>query len=179
MSPKPNDPMAGLGSILGGLLGGTPSRGGDLVGDILRKLTGSSSGTGAGGIEDSPLGNLVIQPIVDRLVEKTSLDPIMARKVVAFALTTLLSAATQKSGQKGLDLSDLVSQLSTRGTVSTSYLESSGLVNQLTQQSGLDQETAAKSLQQAFSALSTQAGTGSTQTRRVAPKRRLKKRKLT
>lgn len=177
MSPTPNEPLGDLGSILGRLLGGTPSGGGDLIGDILRRLTDSDGGAGAGGIEDSPLGNLVIQPLVDKLVQKTGLDPSVARKVVVFALTTLLAAATQRGGQKGLNVNDLVNQLSTQGTVTPSYLESSGLVNQLTQQSGLDQETAAKSLQQVFSDLGTQMGQKSAPTRRGTPRRGPKKRK--
>jgi len=165
-----------LGSLLGGLLSGggmsaqrgtsmpsqqTPAAGGDPISSILGGLLGVNTGGGASAIANNPIENAFVQPIANALAKKTGMAPGIAQVVVVFALTTLMSAATQKATQKGFSPSDLVNKLATDGTVSQKYLKDSGLVAQLAQQSGLDQGTAAKSLQQAFAALGTHVGEGS------------------
>ena len=170
-----------LGSLLGGLLGGgmspqggtpmpsqrgypsqqMPAAGGDPISSILGGLLGVNTGGGASAIANNPIENAFVQPIANALAKKTGMAPGIAQVVVVFALTTLMSAATQKATQKGFSPSDLVNKLATDGTVSQKYLKDSGLVTQLAQQSGLDQGTAAKSLQQAFAALGTHVGEGS------------------
>jgi hypothetical protein len=169
-----------LGSLLGGLLGGetpapssapTPSRrsrstkqmpasGADPIGSILGGLLGTDVAGGAGAIANNPLTNVFVAPIADALARKTGMAPGIARVVVVFGLTTLMSAMTQQGSRKGFNASDLVERLSTDGTVSQKYLKDSGLVSQLAQESGLDQKTAAQSLQQVFQALGTQMGEG-------------------
>ncbi|MCI0477970.1 MAG: hypothetical protein L0Y55_17140, partial [Anaerolineales bacterium] len=170
-----------LGSLLGGLLGGgempaqssapTPSRrsrstkqmppsGADPIGSILGGLLGTDVGGGAGAIANNPLTNVFVAPIADALARKTGMAPGIARVVVVFGLTTLMSAMTQQGSRKGFNANDLVERLSTDGTVSQKYLKDSGLVSQLAQESGLDQKTAAQSLQQVFQALGTQMGEG-------------------
>ncbi len=165
-----------LGSLLGGLLGGggmsaqggtsmpsqqMPAAGGDPISSILGGLLGVNTGGGAGVIANNPIENAFVAPIADALAKKTGMAPGIAQVVVVFGLTTLMSAATQKATQKGFSPSDLVNKLATDGTVSQKYLKDSGLVAQLAQQSGLDQQTAAKSLQQTFAALGTHVGEGS------------------
>jgi len=171
-----------LGSLLGGLLGGggtsaqsgrpmpsqsgypsqqMPAAGGDPISSILGGLLGVNTGGGAGVIANNPIENAFVAPIANALAKKTGMAPGIAQVVVVFALTTLMSAATQKATQKGFSPSDLVNKLATDGTVSQKYLKDSGLVTQLAQQSGLDQQTASKSLQQAFAALGTHVGEGS------------------
>ena len=170
-----------LGSLLGGLLGGgmspqggtpmpsqrgypsqqMPAAGGDPISSILGGLLGANVGGGAGAIANNPIENAFVAPIANALAKKTGMAPGIAQVVVVFALTTLMSAATQKATQKGFSPSDLVNKLATDGTVSQKYLKDSGLVAQLAQQSGLDQGTAAKSLQQTFAALGTHVGEGS------------------
>jgi hypothetical protein len=165
-----------LGSLLGGLLGGggmsarggtsmpsqqMPAPGGDPISSILGGLLGVNAGGGAGVIANNPIENAFVAPIANALAKKTGMAPGIAQVVVVFALTTLMSAATQKATQKGFSPSDLVNKLATDGTVSQKYLKDSGLVAQLAQQSGLDQQTAAKSLQQTFAALGTHVGEGS------------------
>ncbi|MBM3128574.1 MAG: hypothetical protein FJ009_08100 [Chloroflexi bacterium] len=169
-----------LGSLLGGLLGGgtpapssapTPSRrsrstkqmpssGPDPIGSILGGLLGTDVAGGAGAVANNPLTNVFVAPIADALARKTGMAPGIARVVVVFAVTTLMSAMTQQGSRKGFNANDLVARLSTDGTVTQKYLKDSGLVSQLAQESGLDQKTAALSLQQAFQALGTQMGEG-------------------
>ncbi len=167
-----------LSSVLGNVLSGHPAGGGT---DPIGSLVGSLLGTGTGGVQgrpaNSPLANTFVQPIADMLVQKTGMDRKVANVVVVFALTTLLSAATQKAAHKGLDVSDLVNQLSSGSEVSQSYLNNSGLAAELSKQSGLDPQTSAQSLQQVFAALGTQMGHGSMQDRKTALKSHLKKQK--
>jgi hypothetical protein len=137
-----------------------PSAGADPLSSILGGLLGVDASGGAGAIANNPITNVFVAPIADALARKTGMAPGIARVVVVFAVTTLMSAFTQKGTRRGFNASELVDQLATEGTVSKKYLKDSGLVTQLAQQSGLDQQTAAKSLQQAFAALGTQMGEG-------------------
>lgn len=189
-----------LGSILGSVLGGamqqggtplpsqqTPSRskskpsqqmpagGSDPIGSILGGLLGTDMSGGVGAVANNPITNIFVQPIADALAKKTGMAPGIARVVVVFALTTLMGALAGKGSKKGFNSADLVTQLKESGTVSQSYLKSSGLVTELAQQSGLDQATAAKSLQQAFVALGTQMGDGTMEERQVKLRTTLKK----
>jgi hypothetical protein len=190
-----------LGSILGSVLGGTmqqgetpmpskkrvpsrskpmpsqqmPADGSDPISSILGGLLGTDMSGGVGAVANNPITNIFVQPIADALAKKTGMAPGIARVVVVFALTTLMGALTGKGSKKGFNSADLVTQLKESGTVSQSYLKSSGLVTELAQQSGLDQATAAKSLQQAFVALGTQMGDGTMEERQTKLKTTLKK----
>ena len=149
-----------LGSLLGGLLGGggtpaqsgtpmpsqsgypsqqMPSGGGDPISSILGGLLGVNTAGGAGAIANNPIANAFVAPIANALAKKTGMAPGIAQVVVVFALTTLMSAATQKATQKGFSPSDLVNKLATDGTVSQKYLKDSGLVAQLAQHGAFNQ----------------------------------------
>jgi len=139
-APAPQAPQAagGLGGLLGSLLGG-------------------------GGA--SPLG-----PIVQTLAQKLGLPPAVAQVVVVFAISKLLPAliggvapqakpapqpappAPTPPQAGGLDLGDLLSRMLSGSPrrLSANYLQSTGLHAELAQQAGLDEETAVKSLQEAF-----------------------------
>jgi hypothetical protein len=180
-----------LGSLLGGLLGGgmsaqggmsmpsqqMPSAGADQISSILGGLLGTNVGGGAGAIANNPIANAFVAPIAEALAKKTGMAPGIAQVVVVFGLTTLMSAATQKAAQKGFSPNDLVNKLATDGSVSQTYLKDSGLVAQLAQQSGLDQATAAKSLQQAFTALGTHMGDAPIEEKQAALQKVLKSKK--
>lgn len=193
---QPSNPTGDvLGSILSGALGGAtsgqaggiskskkssqqmPASGGDPISSILGGLLGTNMGGGLGSVGNNPIQNAFLQPIVNAVAQKTGLSPQIAQIVVVFALTTLMSAATQKPGQKGFSAGDLVTQLSSNGTVPQSYLKDSGLVSQLAQQSGLDQATASQALQQTLTALGTHMGGGTMADKQAALKTVLKKKK--
>lgn len=145
-----------------------PAGGSDMIGSLLGGLLGTNLSGGASSAANNPIENAFLQPIVDAVAKKTGLSPQIAQIVVVFALSKLMSAATQGSGKKGSSMSDLVSQLSSGGSVSPSFLKDSGLAADLAQQSGLDQATAAKALQQSLSALGTHMGEGSMQEKQAA-----------
>lgn len=187
----------GLGDILGGILGGGTgstqgSSGGglgDILGGILGGGTSSTQGSaGAGGGLSS-----ILAPIVQSLAQKMGLPPAIAQIVVGFALGKLLpslmggaSSQAQKSlpSQRraqtpsqsgGFDLDDLMDRLGSGNaqSVNASYLQSSGMAAQLAQQTGLDEDVAAQSLQQVFLTFGNQmTATRSAQSPADAPVRR-------
>src|SRR5574341_1215048 len=132
MSPTSNDQVMGaLGDLLGALVGGhpgtkTPSRaasrrrrkdsGADPLGSLITQVLGG------GDLGNNPIANVIAQPITDMLVQRTGMDRKTAHTVVIFALTTLVSSASQKGTRKGLNVNDLMSELSSSGQVSQSYL---------------------------------------------------------
>jgi hypothetical protein len=167
-----------LAGILGGILGGgtsTPqgSRGATGtggLGDILGAILGSG-GTNVG-------ANSFLAPIVMSLAEKLGLSPAMAQAVVAFVLAKLLPGASstaraqaapkaapkrsqpQTQQPKGLDLDYLLDTMGKGEAPDASYLRSTGMADELAQQTGMDQNTAVQSLQQVFSLLGGQLGEG-------------------
>jgi hypothetical protein len=154
------DPMSAiLGGLLGGgMQGGTPTQGasGDPMSAILGGLLGGGMQGGTPGA--GSLGNnAFLSPIVDAIAAKTGIPPQIAGAVVSFALTQLIGGQGS-SGQ-------LAQMLGGRGNVSQKYLRDSGLANQLAAQTGLDNKTAVKSLQQALQAFGTQMGEGTMEDR--------------
>lgn len=151
-----------LGSILGSMMGGgampqggmpAQSGGGDVLGSILGGLLG-------GGMGSSALGsNAFLAPIIDAIANKLGIDPKIAQTIVTFALSALMSGAL--GGNQQFDSAGLVARVSSGKPVTQKYLKESGLLSELTAQTGLDQKTAAKSLQQVFQAFGTQMGEGS------------------
>lgn len=146
-----------LGSILGGLLSGGMPQGGAqtqdaMSGDPMSAILGGLLGGGMqGGSGAGALGNnSFLAPIVRAIAAKIGISPQIAEAVVSFALTQLMSG----------DGNQLAQLLGGQGTVSKKYLRDSGLVSQLAQQTGMDNKTATKSLQQVLQAFGTQMGEG-------------------
>jgi hypothetical protein len=139
----------GLDDIIGAILGGT----------------GSTSGASS-----------FLTPIVQALAEKLGLPPQMAATVVAFVLTKVLpglmsggglsSATTPSRGsagtqqQEGLNLDGLLEKMN-----------ATGAADQLAQETGLDANTAATSLQEVFKMIAGQLGAARSQTTPTQPKR--------
>jgi hypothetical protein len=134
------------GASQGGML--TQGTGSDPLSAILGGLLGGGtqgSVPGAGAMGN----NAFLAPIVDALAAKIGISPQIAETVASFALSQLLSGQNSQ-----------LAQMLRGGTVSQRYLRDSGLVNQLAQQTGMDNKTAAQSLQQVFQAFGTQMGAG-------------------
>jgi hypothetical protein len=181
------DPLAEiLGSILGGgtaqqKRSATQQDGfglDDIVGAI---LGGSGSGSTSG-------ANSFLTPIIQALAQKLGLPPQMAGAVVAFVLTKVLpglmgggrlpSATPTPSGrgavpqqQEGLDLDGLLEQMGGAHGVDQGYWRSTGIADQLAQQTGLDANTAAMSLQEVFQMIAGQLGAARQQSTPAQPKR--------
>ena len=153
--------------LLGGLLSGqtqnqATGQNGQL-GDALGMLEGLMGSGGAGqalGITNQgsnlTAGDPVMQlltPLVDELAAKTNIPPQIAVVVVSFVAHQLLSSHPASGRQSLVDVPQLQQQLSSGQGVSHDYLHASGLVGQLVQQTGLDKNTAAKSLKTVFDML--------------------------
>lgn len=131
-----------LGGLLGALGGGGSAQGGDPLMGLLGGLMGGASSGGVGG---SPFDALA-----GPLAEKIGISPQIASMVVMFLANALLSGkAGSRSGavntNSAADLSDVVKMLNS-GQVNSQALRSNQLVQDLSQQTGLDQETAARSI---------------------------------
>lgn len=154
--PKPNqgspsqssDPLSG---ILGALLGGgqaKPAAGSsaDPMSDIFGSLLGGGGGSGGGALGS----NAFLAPIVDSIARKIGIDPKLAEIVVSFVLPKLLAA---QSGSKNAELSGLLDQMKSGRPIDQKTVDSTGLASELASQSGLDNETASKSLVQVLNTL--------------------------
>lgn len=158
-SAKPNmQGMDMLTDILQGALGGAATQQpqqmpqqqpsalniADLIGMVL-----------GGGQSASPnqLGmNPLVAPIANMLAKKLGISPQIAQMVVSFAMAALLSKGKQKglpgsSGatQQGFDLDDLLDG---------DFAYESGMASRLSQESGMSEDEAAYSLQEAMMMLS-------------------------
>jgi hypothetical protein len=167
-----------LADLLGGLLEGSAGQQGGDAGDLLAGLLGASSSGGSGdlggllsavmggGGADAGVGSL-LAPVTDQLAEKLGIPPETAQMIVMFAVSKLLSgqarggaAATrsESASQGDVDLDDLMAHMSSDRGLDADYLQSTGMVDELSQQTGLDSDTAAQGLQEAFEMLGGQLG---------------------
>ena len=162
----------GLPDLLGGILGGGQGADGFGLDDIL----GGILGGGGANITANPF----LAPIVQGLADKLGLSPAIAQTVVGFAISKLLpallgAAGAQASGapprrttkrRRGktpapadsLDLDHLLEQMGSGEALQPAYLRSTGMVEELTQQTGLEEDVALQSLQQVFGLFGAQMG---------------------
>ena len=157
-TPKDASGFDMLGEILQGALGGStapqqPTQPqqqpsalniADLIGMVL-----------GGGQASSPsqMGmNPLVAPIAKMLADKLGVSPQIAQMIVQFAMAALLSKRNERgtasgtaSGQQGFDLDDLLEG---------DFAYSSGMASRLSKESGLSEDEAAYSLQEAMMMLS-------------------------
>lgn len=157
------DPMADLiGNLLGG--GGQqsmmPSQSqqqssgglGDMMG-LLEMFMGNNNQQQANPVNqmtNNPI-MMLLQPFVGKLAKKMNIPPEIAMIVVSFVVHKLLSHhPTSGRDSNSFDLDDMFNQMSS-GKIDPNILQNSGMINELSRSTGLDQATAAKSLETAFS----------------------------
>jgi hypothetical protein len=157
---SPQGGAGGLPDILGGILGG-----GTQDGFGLDDILGAIMGTGGLAVG----ANSFLAPIAQALADRLGLSPALAQAVVAFAVSKLLPALLggagavvpgrqasvaptrpSAAGAEGLDLDHLLERMGSGQQLEPSFLQSTGLVSELQQQTGLDSDTAVQSLQQVF-----------------------------
>ncbi len=131
-----------LGSLLGGLMGGGAAQGSDPLSGLLGGLMGGASSGGMGG---SPFDALA-----GPLAEKLGISPQIASMVIMFLANALLGGkAGSRSGavdtNAAADLNDVVTMLNS-GQVDSQALHNNQLVQDLSQETGLDEQTAARSI---------------------------------
>jgi hypothetical protein len=149
-----------MGSLLGGLLGGagaSPGAGGDPLSGLLGGLLGgqgSSGFTTAG--SGSPLDAL-IQP----LAQKLGISPEIASTVVTFLMNALISGKmagrSETATTTGIDLGDAIAGFGGSKAPRASAANSR-LAQELSQETGLDQKTAAASIDEFVNLLGGPAG---------------------
>lgn len=156
-APQQNhDPMA---ELIGGLLGGgqqaapgNSQAGGlrDMMG-LLETVMGNQGGTASqAGSVNSPIMAL-LQPFVAPLAKKANIPPEIAMIVITFVVHKLLSHhPTSGRDSNSFDLDELLGQVNT-GQVSSGLLQSSGMVKELSNKTGLDESATEQALMLAFS----------------------------
>ncbi len=158
--PTPNMPQGGgspLGDLFGSLMSGGTNPLGGLLGGLFGGGGGAIGGMGNMGMGQSPLAPFVA-PIADSLAKRFGLSPAIAQAIVAFALTKLAESMTNRGQSSGTGSSAgaLYNRLASGQSVNQQYLQQSGLAQELAAQSGMDEQTAAASLQQVLSGLGDQ-----------------------
>lgn len=143
-----------VGALVGSLLGGTQPQGsgnqqpagglGNMMG-MLEAVMGGGSSMGA----NDPIMGL-LQPFVTPLAKKAKISPETAMVVVSFVAHKLL-AHHPASGRdsNSFNFEDMAQQIAA-GKIDQNLLQSSGMVKELAAKTGLNEDTATKSLQFAF-----------------------------
>jgi hypothetical protein len=134
-----------IGGLLGGLLGG------------------GSSSTSSTASSSSPFGS-----IIDGLAAKLGIPPQIAQVVVTMLLSKMAAGqqAKRMSGGAGLNLDGVAGASNTSGAVDLSSVNTAGMVDELVQQTGLDAETASRSLTEALTMIGEAAPAANTAARR-------------
>ena len=151
-----NQGSGSMGDVLSSLMGGGGNQQAGGLGTIislLETLTGSGQQTGSAQSpltsSDSPIMSL-IKPYITSLAKKLKISPELAVIVVSFVLEKLLAHhPTSGRNSTQFDLDQLLNQLST-GKLDPNMIKNSGMVEELSQVTGMNQTMAAKSLNTAF-----------------------------
>ena len=167
-SQQGSDPMTDL---IGGLLSGTQGQShapvaptgyqqqqqqtqsgglGDMMGLLEMFMGGNQSGTTQSAAASDPI-MMLIQPYVGKLAKKANIPPEIAMIVVSFVAHKLLSHhPTSGRDSNSFNLDDMIGQMSS-GKVDKNIYETSGMVKEISKSTGLDEATASKTLDAAFS----------------------------
>ena len=161
-SQQQADPMADL---IGNLLGGgqpsmmqqqnqMPQQSGGGLGDMMGLLEMFMGGNNQQSSAMNQTTNnpimLLLQPFVGKLAKKMNIPPEIAMMVVSFVAHKLLSHhPTSGRDSNSFNLDEMLGQMSS-GKIDANLLQNSGMINELSRSTGLDQATAAKSLETAL-----------------------------
>ena len=186
-SAQDADPMA---SLVGSLLGGGQSQGGvnlsdgldagdvaGLVGSFLGAQQAQSAPSqpqaqglgGMMGVLESIMGGgqqandpimKMLQPFIEPLAKKVNISPAIATIIVSFVAHKLLAHhPTSGRDSNTFDLDEMLGQLGA-GKVDSSLLHNSGMVKEISNRTGLDEATAERSLDAAFTLVGNRVGLG-------------------
>jgi hypothetical protein len=158
----------GLGGLLSGLLGGGTQQqqsaqpATQMLG-ALEQIIGGTPGSGQLGMNqgavgmgaNSPIMGL-LQPVVNQLAAKAGISPEIATVVTSIALHYLLQSHPSTPGASPLNLSSVMQTLASGGQISPNTLQSSGMLNDVMQATGMNQQQATKSINQTFNVLGSQ-----------------------
>ncbi len=155
----------GLASLLGGLLGGGQQQSApatQLLGG-LQQIIGGTPGSGQLGMNQGSMNlgasnpvMMLIQPVVNQLAAKAGISPEIATIVTSIALHYLLQSHPSTPGASPLNLNSVMQTLAAGGQVNPNTLQQSGIVNDVMQATGLNQQQATRSINQTFGILGSQ-----------------------
>ena len=154
-----NQQADALAGMLGGLLGGSgqsqaggqqSSLGGMM--SLLEMVTGTGGQSGLGQssmMAGNPLMGLM-QPLVEPLAKKLKIQPELAMVIISFVLQKLLAHhPTSGRDSTQFNIDDLFNQLGS-GKLDPNMVKNSGMVDELSRVTGMDNATASKTLNTAF-----------------------------
>lgn len=158
--------QAGLGDLLGGLMGSAQQGGGqqqaglgDMMGLLESVIGGQGSAQTSMGANNPIMG--LLQPFVVPLAKKAKIPPEIAMIVVSFVARKLLAHhPTSGRDSREFDFDDMLQQMNS-GRINQDLLRSSGMVNELSKATGLDEATTTKTLNTAFVMVGEQFQSGS------------------
>jgi hypothetical protein len=166
-SQQAADPMADLiGSLLGGAQAPTeshapvpPNSGGtDLSGmmGLLETFMGGAQSNNSTS-NNSPI-MMLISPFVPALAKKANVSPEIAMVVISFVVHKLLAHhPTSGRDSNSFNFEDMLGQMSS-GKVDTALLRQSGMINELSKKTGLDDAATEQVLQLAFATVGKTVG---------------------
>ncbi len=194
--PQSSGGGGGLGSLLGSLLGGGSQQSNTPATQMLSGLEQIIGGTPGSGQLSMNQGSMnlgsnspvmmLIQPVVNQLAAKAGISPQIATIVTSIALHYLLQSHPSTPGASPLNLNSVMNTLAAGGQVPQNTLQQSGIINDVMQATGLNQQQATRSINQTFSVLGSQvAGVKGTATfkrttttaKKTAAKKAVKKRR--
>ncbi len=164
--------MGDVAGLVGGLMGGTQqSQGaGQQQASGLSGMMGMLESVmgGQGASQNDPI-MMILQPFVAPLAKKANISPEIAMIVVSFVAHKLLAHhPTSGRDSNSFNLDDMLQQMGS-GKIDSNMLHNSGMVREISAKTGLDEATAAKSLNAAFGMMGKKVQSGS----RPSPKPRV------
>lgn len=185
MGGEASDSAAGAGDLLGALLGGSGmgaqgglgvTPGGTTAGEaggmggLLSALLGGGAAPASAAQAPAVGAGSFLGPVIEGITGKLGLPPQIAQMVVTFVLGKLLGGlvggatpapAAQEpapSAPGGLDLGQVLGQMGSGQGLEPAMFRTSGIAEELAEQTGLDSDTAAASIQETLSLLGAQLG---------------------
>jgi hypothetical protein len=161
------DPMT---ELIGGLLGSAQSQAqvpnqqtgglGSMMG-LLEMVMSSGNTQNQSLVANNPI-MMLLQPYVEKLAKKMNIPPAIATIIVSYVAHKLLSHhPTSGRDSNSFNLDEVLQQMSS-GKVDQRVFQDSGMVREISKSTGLDEATAAKTLDAAFGMFGKQVQAGRT-----------------
>ena len=123
-------------------------------------MMGALEGIMGGGQQANDPIMAMLQPFIEPLAKKVNISPEIAMVIVSFVAHKLLAHhPTSGRDSNTFDLDEMLGQMGA-GQVDSSLLHNSGMVKEISKRTGLDEATAEKSLNAAFTLVGNRVGLG-------------------
>jgi len=147
-SSNPNALPQALGSMMGNNQGGGANQ---LLGALEQMMQGTGQNMNMTA-NSAPLN--MVQSVAEQLSRRTGLPPQSAQMVVSMVMHRMLTSHSAFGNNPRMNLQEVLGQMMTTGGVNADVLHNSGLVNDLANAGGMDQQAALGHLTEAFNLLS-------------------------